>query len=131
MLLDYLAVTDAKCPSCGYNLRASQSSTCSECGEGVRLTLTNYPTRLAGHSLGLGGLVGSALVLALFGIDIWAETNPLYATVAFAGAIYMVYLAHRWIATRSCYPALPRHKKQERVAFCWAPFLVIALLWFF
>ncbi len=131
MLLDYLAVTDAECPRCGYNLRASQSSTCSECGEGVRLTLTNYPTRLVGHNLGLGGLAGSALLLALFGFRIWPETSPLSATVAFAGAIYIVYLAHRWFATRPYYATLPRHKKQERVALCWAPFLVIVLLWFF
>ena len=36
-LRSYLASRDVPCPRCGYNLRGSQDSVCSECGETIEL----------------------------------------------------------------------------------------------
>jgi hypothetical protein len=38
-LRDYLAGSDATCPSCRYNLRGCETATCPECGWGLQLQL--------------------------------------------------------------------------------------------
>jgi hypothetical protein len=40
-LREYVAERDVACPSCGYNLRGLESSTCPECGCGLRLEVAS------------------------------------------------------------------------------------------
>ena len=47
-LIRYLAVCDAACPKCGYNLRALTSPRCPECGETLRISVGLVHPRLRG-----------------------------------------------------------------------------------
>lgn len=38
-VVEFLAVNDARCPACQYDMRGATSSVCPECGHGLRLQL--------------------------------------------------------------------------------------------
>lgn len=65
MLRQFLAERDARCPSCGYSLRAGQSHQCPECGTALELVLRARPVTAWWH-VAVIGLSVSVLVLAMY-----------------------------------------------------------------
>lgn len=85
-LRDYLAGSDATCPSCRYNLRGCETATCPECGWGLQLQLR---PRLATVPHWLFGLM-------IFG---WLAIMGVAGTVAQADRFWNYYrvTSNRWM----------------------------------
>ncbi len=127
ILRTYLANRDASCPMCGYNLRALRQATCPECGESLSLAVSNYPSRAAGYTFGLVGLSFSSLLAVFFAILMLRE-SVLLGVVAGFSAFWIGRSAVRWRRNRKALAGLPRHKTQERVAFCWIGAVIFLVL---
>ncbi len=125
-LLTYLATRDVPCPGCGYNLRGLARPNCPECGDSVSLTVTNYPSRLGGYSAGFIGLSLSLFLVVFLSVR-YVGVFSLSILGLFA-AIALLRAMFRWHRARTTFAALPRHKKQERVALCWGPAIFLFLL---
>ena len=85
-LRDYLAGSDATCPSCRYNLRGCETTTCPECGWGLQLQLR---PRLATVPHWLFGLM-------IFG---WLAIMGIAGTVSQADRFWNYYrvASNRWM----------------------------------
>ena len=127
LLRAYLSARDAACPTCGYNLRGLGQCTCPECGDGLSLTVTNYPSRLAGYTFGLVCLT-SSVILALFLAVIEFRELPLLSVASLIAVVWLIYGIRRWRLDCRIFSALPRHKKQERVFLCFIGTVLFVLL---
>ncbi len=127
LLRAYLSERDAACPTCGYNLRGLGQCTCPECGDGLSLTVTNYPSRMAGYTFGLVCLT-SSVILGLFLAVIEFREFPLVSVVSMIAVVWLSYGIRRWRRNRRAFTALPRHKKQERVVVCFIGTVLFVLV---
>ena len=63
----YLAVTDAPCPACGYNLRGSAGDRCPECAAGIELGVREALPPKGWDTIALIGVVLTTIYFAIHG----------------------------------------------------------------
>jgi hypothetical protein len=125
LLHRFLADRDAPCPVCGYNLRASMSCRCPECGSRVDLCLGSF-------DLGLGPWVATiaaattligfvAFFFAVMLIDLaiagyWWPENPSLITFLVIGLCSVCFLGCVIVKRRRFFAM--RQTRQWLWAFC-------------
>jgi hypothetical protein len=110
-LLDFLRDRDVACPLCRYNLRALTSARCPECGRELRLAIGLVEPRQGAWLTGQIALTAAAgiglLIIIVFAVNGWPEGNQhRLLNFAFLYHITMIPVAAVWLIGRRRYMRL-------------------------
>jgi hypothetical protein len=128
LLREYLAVRDAPCPGCGYNLRGLTTGRCPECAESLELRVALHDPRQAWFIAGLVGLASGAgfsgllflYAIIRFALARWQMPPGGFLIVVSASGIIETYLLIAWLRQRRAFQRSSPTLQRLLVVGCWA-----------